>query len=170
MSNEKPLRVVIETIPHDHQRYPTIGDWQNATTGPDPVLVIFVSKMPPLKLGPKDIPSWKLEALVAVHELIEALLCRSEGITAEQVDEFDFKFEEGLVGPADVEPGDHPAAPYKRQHSFATGIERQLAYALRVPWFEYEEAIESLYENRKEKETKVGPDKEAESETRGDSL
>jgi hypothetical protein len=54
------------------------------------------------------------------------------------VDDFDFSC------PKDVEPGDHPDAPYKREHCFATGIERLLAAELGVDWTAYEHTLDTL--------------------------
>lgn len=42
------------------------------------------------------------------------------------------------------EPGDHTAAPYQREHSVATGVERILAALLDVKWKEYEAKVDSL--------------------------
>lgn len=87
------------------------------------------------------------EALVALHELVEVLLCKKRGITTEQVDVFDKQFEadraHGMHGPDD-EPGDDPAAPYKREHFFATNIEALMSSELGVDWSEYEEKINEL--------------------------
>jgi hypothetical protein len=82
--------------------------------------------------------NWRLEALVAVHELIEALLCRVDGVTEDEVDHFDFNFK------GDAEPGDDPNAPYYEQHQRASGYERLLAADLQVNWAEYERIIEAL--------------------------
>jgi hypothetical protein len=38
---EAPLKIVVETIEHSKQRYPTVGDWQLRPDG----LHIYVSKM-----------------------------------------------------------------------------------------------------------------------------
>lgn len=146
MPELKPLRVIINAIPHEKQRYNTIGDWQFIEDAQGEVLIIRVSRMPVISpyenTRASTIPGWKQEALVAIHELIEALLCKARGIKEDEVDAFD-KSEQ-----ADEcdEPGDHPLAPYRRQHCFATGIERQLAYAFQIPWHEYEENILKLSE------------------------
>jgi hypothetical protein len=98
------MNINIQTIPHGEHRYPTCGDWW---FGADGTLQIRVSDM-----GNAD-----YESLVALHELVEVLLCKKRGVTTEQVDEFDKQFEEdrshGMHGPED-EPGDDPDAPYKK--------------------------------------------------------
>ena len=54
---------------------------------------------------------WRHSALIAVHELVEALLCKAHGVTTEAVDTWD-------MGPGHEldEPGDDPRAPYHREH------------------------------------------------------
>lgn len=74
------MKITIETIPYDQQRYPTVGDW---TFDKEGNLLIRVSGM----------GDWRKEALVAVHELVEVLICKQRGITQEQVDKFDMDFE-----------------------------------------------------------------------------
>ncbi|HEX5232935.1 MAG TPA: hypothetical protein VFW56_11920 [Bradyrhizobium sp.] len=62
--------------------------------------------------------------LVAIHELIEATLCRARGVTQQAVDAFDAAYE------GDGEPGDDPASPYRREHRFAMIVEMMLAHEL----------------------------------------
>jgi hypothetical protein len=100
----------------------------------DGSLIIYVS----------NLDNWKLELCVAVHELIEAMLCRNLGITDESVTEFDEEFESKRAEGNTDEPGDDPHAPYRKQHFFATSIERLLAAELGIDWKKYEEAINNL--------------------------
>lgn len=125
------MNITIEIIPHEKQRYPTVGDWQYDKNGN---LKILVSKM----------HDERFEMLVAVHELIEVLMCRHDGVSQELVDGFDMEFEKNRKPDGDSEPGDDPAAPYHFQHSLATGIERILAVQLSVPWEDYAKAVEAL--------------------------
>src|SRR5690242_9026174 len=115
------MKIVIETIPHEQQRYPTCGDYW---LDPDGTLQIRVSKL----------PSPDQEHLIAVHELVEAILVGAAGIPFSAVDRFDKLFEaereSGKHGTA--EPGDDPRAPYRNAHCVATGIERLVAGCLRV--------------------------------------
>ena len=48
-----------------------------------------------------------------------------------------------MHGPED-EPGDDPAAPYKREHFFATNLEALMSGELGVDFSTYEEAINEL--------------------------
>ena len=127
----KISRVEISTIPHHHQPYPTVGDWRFKEDG---TLTINVSNM----------SDGRYEMLVAVHELVEALLCRHRGITTEAVDEFDKAFEASRLPGDESEPGDHVDAPYRREHFFATNIERLLAAELGVDWATYDKEVNDL--------------------------
>jgi hypothetical protein len=124
------MKIIIETIPHNKQRYPTVGDWFLEGE----VLHIKVSKL----------SNWRREALVAVHELVETILCSHDGVTQEEVDKFDKAFEAARTPGNVEEPGDDPSAPYRKQHGIATGIERILAAALDVNWKDYEEELDLL--------------------------
>lgn len=125
------MKIQIETIPHDRQRYPTVGDywWDSG------VEQIRVS----------ELPDWRYEILIAVHELVEMALAKHRAIPEEGITEFDVAFEQlrerGLVT---GEPGDRPDSPYHREHFFATNVERLLAAELDVDWFEYDACVESL--------------------------
>ena len=120
------MNVTIRTIPHDKQRYDTVGDWQltNRVGG----LLVTVSKM----------DNWKHEALVGIHELVEAMLCRCSGVTEESVDAFDMAFK------GDGEPGDSHEAPYHQEHMVATAVEMVVAGAMNVDWDEYCKAVADL--------------------------
>ena len=121
------MKIIIETIAHKRQRYPTVGDWFYKRG----VLHIRVSKL----------CCCRREALIAVHELVEALLCRGANISERSVTAFDKKL---LKAGGTMEPGDHVLAPYQRQHCIATGIERLLAAELGVYWADYEKELEHL--------------------------
>ncbi len=123
------LNIDIRTIPHGEQRYPTGGDWRTGLGG---LKSVSVSAM----------GSWKYEALVAVHELIEGLLCFDRCISDDNVTAFDMQFEENRVD--DSEPGDDPKAPYYKEHQFATRVEKMLAEELGVDWDLYGKAVANL--------------------------
>ena len=125
------MKIIIETIPHDQQRYPTCGDWQWTDSE---TLSIKVSQL----------SDWRREALIAIHELAEVLMCKQDGVTEESVDIFDKEFEKNRPDGNEDEPGDDPLSPYRKQHFTATNIERILAQALGVDWKEYEDEICAL--------------------------
>lgn len=123
---DQPIEsVLIEVIPHADQRYATCGDWLYDGTR----LVLRISRT----ADPRH------QQLVAVHELIEALLCHRDGVTQADVDAFD-------MGPGATlaDPGTSPDAPYHAQHMVATAIERVMASALGVEWDAYEAALDAL--------------------------
>jgi hypothetical protein len=120
------VKILIETIPHEAQRYDTCGDWQKAGD----LLVIRVSEM----------GDFRYEFLVGIHEAIEAVGCMVHGVSEKSVDDFDMSFK------GEGEPGDDPNAPYYTQHQFATEIERKVATFLGVDWDVYSKTIELLGE------------------------
>lgn len=117
------MNVTIRVIPHEDQRYKTCGDWFYGNGD----LVVCVS----------DTGDWRSNTLVAVHELVEALLCK-DVISQEAVDKFDMEH------PELDDPGDDPRAPYQFEHCFATSVERMLAAALKYPWRLHEERLSKL--------------------------
>lgn len=129
------MDILIRTIKHEEQRYPTVGDWLFADDGS--VLTIYVSGM----------GDTKAEFLVAIHEAIEAMLCRERGISEERVTDFDRTYElrraHGAIA-YQGEPGDHPCAPYRKEHFTATTIERLLAAELNVDWENYDAKVSAL--------------------------
>jgi len=89
-----------------------------------------------------DMPS-DYQALVFLHEFIEAYVCWKEGIKEEDIAAFDKAFEESGK---DGEPGDQKDAPYYKQHQIATVFEMIFAEKLGVRWEDYENHINSLGE------------------------
>ena len=123
---------MISQVPHRKQRYETVGDWI-----PGSPAQIRVSRM-------KD---QRYVFLVALHEMIEFELCKMHGITDREVVAFDVNFEAERrmnLHPLDAEPGNHPKAPYRNEHEFATMIEMMVAQKLGVSWSDYEKTILSL--------------------------
>jgi hypothetical protein len=159
------MRIFIETIPHEKQRYPTCGDWRtefffsckcgsfrlskdclreeancprcHEVIVKEEVLAVYVSQL----------SDWRREVALILHELSEALFCRADGITAEQVDAYDFAFEEkakaGMYKNED-EPGDQVDCPYREQHVAASDIEMRAAKTLRVDWGDYNVELSAL--------------------------
>ncbi len=120
-----PRAVTIRLVAHHDQRYPTCGDW--AISGQD--LVITVSRTPDERMA------W----VVAVHELVEALLCMAHGITQAQVDAWDRAYK-----PSQGEPGEDPHSPYWREHGVAAGVEYALLAAYGIAMADYHAVLEDL--------------------------
>lgn len=126
--------ITIKIIPHKEHRYETVGDWWWTKDGD---LEIRVSKM----------SDWRYEVCVAIHELVEVVLCKQAGVSQESVDEFDIEYEKQRAKSLSLdtsEPGDSRFAPYRFQHCIATGVERVVAAVLGVNWSDYETEINSL--------------------------
>jgi hypothetical protein len=60
------INIEIKTIPDKKQRYNTVGDYW-IKDGKEYIRV-------------SDMNNWEYETLIALHELIEATLCRKRGI------------------------------------------------------------------------------------------
>lgn len=118
------MNVTIETIPHTKHRYPTVGDywWEGCS----------------LRIKVSETGDWRMNMLVAVHELVEALLAEERGISEEVITAFD------LSVPDHPDPGHHPDAPYRKEHFFAECIERLLCAEFGIMWQEYEARLDEL--------------------------
>lgn len=129
------MKIIIQTIPHTAQAYETCGDWRFEKDG---TLNIYVS----------DLKNEKMSFLIGMHEAIEAFLCKSNGVKQKDVDAFDIEFEKirelypDTIG--NHEPGDMISAPYHKEHTFATIIEKMIAYELGVDWKSYDKKVSAL--------------------------
>jgi hypothetical protein len=145
------VNITIKTIPQKDQRYETIGDyWFDAACQGPP------KDHCDLEIRVSDTGNWKYEALLAIHELVEVLLCKDRRIAEPDIMAFDKAFEarrtglhggpEWSEGPAiDDEPGDDPAAPYGKEHRFAENIERLVAAELSVNWAQYDNDLFKIW-------------------------
>jgi hypothetical protein len=116
-------RIILEAVSQSAMRAPydqeiAAGDW---FVNPDGDLVIRS-----IGIDFDDPETF----LFALHEVVEAMLCRARGISQEAVDRFDAAYDTTLDHDPDVEPGDHPAAPYRREHREAMLIEHLMAHFL----------------------------------------
>ena len=124
------MNIDIRVVPHDSQRYETCGDW----VWEDDTLCIAVS----------DMKRDDFNFLVGIHEQVEAYLCRKNGVDEVAVTAFDLAYEASRPEWDKGEPGDHPDAPYHKEHRMASDIESYLAAVMHVDWREYEEAVNAL--------------------------
>lgn len=128
------MKITIETIPHENQRYRTLGDWIFDENGN---LNILVSET-----GNDD-----YNLAIAIHEMAEAIKCREYGIDERDVYGFDLAFEEErelkLHGEFD-EPGDDVRAPYHNEHLLATKIEKSVIEHLGHSWEDYENTLNKI--------------------------
>lgn len=135
------MNISIKIVEHSFQKYETCGNWGFDSNGD---IWIEVSKL----------SDWRREILIAIHELCEVVMCKHNGVSQAQVDQFDLDFEAHRPPDNEDEPGDDPNAPYFREHCIATGIERILAAELGVKWSEYENELNALPEVKPKEETK----------------
>lgn len=119
------MNVLIRTIPHDQQRYETVGDWTFDGAGN---LTILVS----------NTGDWRSDMLVALHEFVEVLICKNDGVTQQQVDDFD------KANLQSNDPGDLAGAPYGQQHCFAMAVERMVCAAMNLPWTEHDARVDAV--------------------------
>jgi len=119
------MRWMIHTIPHRQQRHRNVSDRVKRR---DEIVEFRVS----------DIGDERMEALIAIHEIVEQTLCKSKGISIDQIDIFDFSFT------GDGEPGNHVDSPYRDQHRVATTVEKIVAKKLGVNWNEYKRRVRTL--------------------------
>ena len=122
------MKIIIETIPSQNHRYPTCGDWQFLEDG---TLHILVSEM----------GNERHEYLVAIHEMVEAILCKWDNVEEPDVAKFDVQFEKDRLQGNNDEPGFDINAPYKNQHLVATGIEMIMCRFAGIDWNDYNKEI-----------------------------
>lgn len=116
-------RIEIRFIPEAEMRQPGIGDWWFEG---DTLHIRATNDTLGVTEGGDQWPF-----LVAIHEAVEAFLCREAGVDQQAVDDFDNSFVPPDDDP-DAEPGDDPASPYREQHRKAMLIEHLLAIFLGV--------------------------------------
>lgn len=118
----------VQFVPHQEQRYNTVGDW-------------WLDKSDVLQIRVSALSHVSYMVAIAVHEIIEAVLCLGAGIREADVDQFDKDWE---LGDNQGEPGDSKQAPYHLQHGFATAAERLIIAASGGSWEEYDNETEDL--------------------------
>lgn len=114
------LYIDIQSVPAEHQRYDTAGDWYYEQSDPNHLSIVTTQH-----------PDWRFSFLVALHELVEAALCKQAGITQAMVDEFDMTHEYL------DDPGMSLDAPYHKQHLAAATVEYNIARELGVDVTKY---------------------------------
>lgn len=117
------LNVHIHSKPYRQLRYETYGDYESFADGSLEITVV-------------QLPDWRYESLIALHELVEEMVTRARGITEPEILAFDLAHLEL------ADPGMDTRAPYHKEHVLATAIEMIVAQALGVDWAAYERACE----------------------------
>ncbi len=125
------MRIEFKVIPHEQQRYPTVGDYWLDENG---VWQFRVS----------DMGNPIYEKAVLLHEFIEWSLTQQRGISEESISEFDIEFEKNRQDGDISECGDSPDAPYRLEHRFAENIERQFIHESGIVWADYDNTVCNL--------------------------
>jgi hypothetical protein len=126
------LKIIIETQPVDRMRYKTLGDYYDE----DGIQAIMVADC-----GDDD-----YNFAVALHEFVEAYLTKKNGIKEEAITDFDKKFEAEWKNGDPFEPGDSPLAPYRKEHAFATTIERMFLHECGRNFYDYDMALNDFFD------------------------
>ncbi len=130
------IKTIIKSVHKESQRYETLGDYYFE----DGVRTFVITKT--------GNPLW--DDLIFIHEFIEEVLTRNQGITEPQILEYDLEFERRLENGEvnkDAEPGEQSDCPYKVQHSVAESVERIMLNHLGISFGEYNETIMKIFEN-----------------------
>lgn len=131
------MNIHIEIIPRSSMRPEVDGaDW-------------FFDSNGSLQVRVCPMTDWRYEVLLGIHEAVEAVMCKHNGVSPKEVDIFDQRFDQENTN--DVEAGDDPMAPYEREHCFATAIERILCAELGVHWKNYDDELKTCYPGPKHK-------------------
>lgn len=130
-SKPKVKEICIKIIPHNEQRYETVGDYWKDENG---IWQIRVSQT----------KSDAVSLLVALHELVEFILVDWSCISEEEITKFDIEFERKRKRGNNDEPGFDTNAPYKNEHAIATAVELIMCAKMNIPWKDYEKIINSL--------------------------
>lgn len=122
-------KIEMQVIPHQEQRYDTLGDYWETEDGTWHFRV-------------SDMGDWRCNFSVLLHEFVEFALLKHAGVTEQEVLNFD------LAVPADSpyadDPGFDPAAPYHKEHVYADCMERLVMPLLGASFMDTWVAAEKL--------------------------
>jgi len=110
--------LTIDFIRPEANRYVTHGDWYEK----DGKLVITSTAY-----GNEN-----GSFLISLHELVEAWLCKHDGVAEEDVSAWD------LCHPDAEEPAEVEGSPYRKQHDVATQVEKIVCAAMGIDWENHE--------------------------------
>lgn len=129
-------KITAQLIPPRDQRYTTSGDWQYDESKGE--LLILVSRT----------PDWRDAIAVAIHEIVESVLCVNNRVSQLSVDSFDMAWEEKKMKGETVayEPGLELDAPYHEEHMLAMTVELLVTNALGRKWDEHNLALDATEE------------------------
>jgi|SRR5579863_1212770 len=130
--------VNIQVIPHEQQRYPTLGDF-------------WWDEYGNLQIRISDLGDWRMNMGVAYHEFMESMFMKYNNISEPEQFTFDNWWEDqynkGLVTDGSDEPGfsKDPKNCYRDEHNIADYLEHAFITRLGVDINKYRKKQESLY-------------------------
>ena len=113
-------------LPPSDLPYPTAGNWEITSSGD---IVASCASLPDMD---------ESVALVMIHELVEAFICKCNGISEESVTAFDTSHLELN------EPGDSPEAPYHSAHFTSMQVEKMICSSIGLSWHKHEENVSKI--------------------------
>lgn len=88
---------------------------------------------------------WRYEVALAFHEAFEGALCKQNGVTVQEVDEFDRAYDLAHPNQPDLNAGDEQTAPYRAEHNYATIVDRLFIGACGLNWKDYDDELATTY-------------------------
>jgi hypothetical protein len=114
--------ITIDFIKPESNRYVTHGDWYEKDGN-----MVITSTAYGNENG---------SFLISLHELVEAWLCKHDGVAEEDVSAWD------LCHPDAPEPAEVEGSPYRKQHDVATQVEKIVCAAMGIDWENHNRWVE----------------------------
>ena len=118
----------VHVVPHNEQRYETVGDWEPG----DPARGV------PHRITVSETGDRTTNVACALHELVEFWLCTLRAIPEDIVSDFDKEYD-------GEEPGADPDAPYYEEHMTATALEHAFIVACDLSIAEYNRNFDNVW-------------------------
>lgn len=125
------MLINIKTIPIEKMRYPSVGDY-------------WYDKKGTLQVRVADMGNEFYEKMVIIHELIEEALTKQNGISEQQIMDFDLEFEANRKDGNLDEPGFDENCIYKKEHTFATSVELGMCAIVGEDFMKYDKTVNEL--------------------------
>lgn len=117
---------LITVCPHKHQTYNTAGNYNQW----DNYWLLEVS----------ELPDWRMEAAIVIHEFVEMCLTKHRGISWDDITRYDTVGN----GKDSDDPGANEDAPYHKEHTEAERLERLFCDMIGIEWDVYNKALDAL--------------------------
>lgn len=125
------MKIIIDIIPHNKQRYNTPGDY-------------WVDENDDIQVRVSKLNNEIYEMAIAIHELYEFSLLRKRGITEPEILAFDELFELKRKRVNTDEPGFAEDSPYRLEHTLATSAEMAFIGTAGESWNKYDKTVIAL--------------------------